>query len=92
MIGYVLCECLIYDVQSLKEKRSVVKSIISRLKQRFNLSVAEIDYHDIWQRTAFGIAVVAISQTRAEQELQKAIKLIDADERIEITKTIYEWL
>lgn len=92
MIGYVRCECLIYDVQSLKEKRSVVKSIISRLKQRFNLSVAELDYHDIWQRTAFGIVVVAISQTRAEQELQKAIKLIDADERIEITKTIYEWL
>ena len=92
MIGFVRCEYLIYDVMSLKEKRSVVKSITLRLKQRFNVSVAELDYHDIWQRTEIGITTIAIDQKRADQELQKVIKFIDSDGRVELIKTVYEWL
>lgn len=92
MIGFVRCDCTLYEVQSLKEKRSVVKSITARLKQRFNISVAELEHQDLWQRTTLGIAVVAVSKVRAEQELQKAIKLIDSHEQVEIIQTRFEWL
>lgn len=92
MIGFVRCECSIYDSQSLKEKRSVIKSITARLKQRLNVSVAELNYQDLWQRTMIGVAVVANSQKRAEQELQRAIKIIESNDRIEIIDTEYEWL
>ncbi len=92
MIGFVRCDCTLYEVQSLKEKRSVVKSITTRLKQRFNISVAELEHQDLWQRTTLGIAVVAVSKVRAEQELQKAIKLIDSHEQVEIIQTGFEWL
>jgi uncharacterized protein YlxP (DUF503 family) len=50
MIGLVECECLIYDAASLKEKRAVLQRILMRLKQRFNVSVSETDFQDVWQR------------------------------------------
>lgn len=43
-------------VQSLKEKRSILKSILARLRQEFNLSVAEVDGHDVW-----GVGVIALA-------------------------------
>lgn len=92
MIGYVRCKCVIYDAQSLKQKRSVVKSITTRLKQRLNVSVSELRYHELWQQTELGIVTIAVDRKRAEQELQKAIKLVDFDERIEIIEAVYEWL
>lgn len=83
---------MLHDVQSLKEKRSIIKSIVTRLKQRFNVSVAELDFQDVWQRAMLGIAVVTNSRKKAEQELQKAIKMIESDTRIEIIEIEYEWL
>src|SRR2546428_6712589 len=44
---------------SLKEKRHVVKTLTASLRQRFNVSVAEVDHHDLWQRTAIAVSAVA---------------------------------
>lgn len=92
MIGYVRCECFIYDANSLKEKRSVLKSIITRLKGHFNIAVSEIDEHDRWQKAVIGIVTIATTQKRAEQELQKAISMIDQDSQLELIDLTYEWL
>jgi uncharacterized protein YlxP (DUF503 family) len=43
---------------SLKEKRHVVKGLTAGIRQKFNVSVAEVDHHQLWQRTAIGVAVV----------------------------------
>jgi uncharacterized protein len=91
MIGSVTCECLIYDVQSLKEKRAVLKSIITRLKQRLNISVSETAYQDLWQRTEISIVTVASVRVVAEKELNKALAMIDATPEIERTITNFEW-
>lgn len=56
MIGFAECECIIYDASSLKEKRAVLKRIITRIRGRFNVSVSEIAYQDSWRRTSIGIA------------------------------------
>ncbi|WP_145644252.1 DUF503 domain-containing protein, partial [Bacillus licheniformis] len=66
MIGFVECECIIYDASSLKEKRAVLKRIITRIRAKFNVSVSEIDYQDTWQRTSFGIAAVSSSRVQTE--------------------------
>jgi uncharacterized protein len=91
MIGSVTCECLIYDVQSLKGKRAVLKSIITRLKQRLNISVSETAYQDLWQRTEISIVTVASVRVVAEKELNKALAMIDATPEIERTITNFEW-
>ncbi|PLS06557.1 DUF503 domain-containing protein [Neobacillus cucumis] len=92
MIGVAECECIIYDAHSLKEKRAVLQRILTRLKQKFNVSVAEVDFQDVWQRTKIAIAVVTSTKVATEQELQNALKLIDSFPEIERTITEIEWL
>jgi uncharacterized protein len=58
-IGVLTLELLIHDAHSLKEKRMVVNSLLDRLRARFNVSAAQIDDHDLWQRAT--LAVVAVS-------------------------------
>ncbi|WP_017727355.1 DUF503 domain-containing protein [Halalkalibacterium ligniniphilum] len=91
-IGVVYCELLIYDASSLKEKRSVMKSIQTRLKQRFNVAVAETNHQDVWQRAELSIVTVASDRQAAERELQRALALIDGSTESERTVTQFEWL
>jgi hypothetical protein len=91
MIGYVECECIIYDVQSLKEKRAVLQRVVTRLKQKYNISVAEVDYQNVWQRTKLGIVAITVERTATEQELHRALQFIDSFPEIERTVTTFEW-
>ena len=91
MIGAAECECLIPDVHSLKEKRAVLQRVITRLKQKFNASVAEVDFQDTWQRTVIAIVVVSSSKVLSERELQRAIAYLDSFPEIERTVTSIEW-
>jgi uncharacterized protein YlxP (DUF503 family) len=50
---------------SLKEKRHVVKTLTNGIRSTFNVSVAEVDHHDLWQRTAIAVAAVAGEQYHA---------------------------
>jgi uncharacterized protein len=92
MIGYVECECIIYNATSLKEKRAVLQRILTRLKQKYNISAAEIDYQNVWQRTKIGMVAISSSRIITESELQNAIKMIDSFPEIERTITTFEWL
>ncbi|MDV2685471.1 DUF503 domain-containing protein [Alkalihalophilus sp. As8PL] len=92
IIGSVRCELLIYDAHSLKEKRSVLKSLVTRLKQRFNLAVAETNFQDVWQRAELTIVTVSNERVICERELERAIKFIDTESEAERTVTTYEWL
>ena len=58
-VGYMRIELLIHGSRSLKEKRRPLKSLIERLANRFNISVAEVGHHDLHQRAAIGVALVA---------------------------------
>ncbi|MGH9568155.1 MAG: DUF503 domain-containing protein [Candidatus Angelobacter sp.] len=61
-IGYLMLEIHIEAAHSLKDKRQVVRSLKDRLRNNFNVSVAEIDATDLWQRATLG--VVSISDSR----------------------------
>jgi uncharacterized protein YlxP (DUF503 family) len=92
IIGLAVCECMIHNSHSLKEKRAVLQRILTRLKQKFNVSVAEVDYQNLWQRTKIAIVVVTSTRVSTEHELQNALKLIDSFPEIERTITDIEWL
>lgn len=92
IIGVVHCECYLYNTHSLKEKRSVIKSIMTRLKQTLNVAVAEVDYQELWQRTTISIVTINDNRIIAEKELQKALALIDRTAEMERMTTEYEWL
>jgi uncharacterized protein len=92
IVGIAVCECIIYDAHSLKEKRAVLQRILTRIKQKFNVSVSEVGYQDVWQRTKIAIAAVTSNKVMTELELQNAFKLIDSFPEIERTITDIEWL
>lgn len=92
MIASAECECLIPNAQSLKDKRAVLQRIMTRLKQKFNVSVAEVDYQDRWQHTVIAIVVVSSSKIAAEKELQKALAFLDSFPEMERNSTTLEWL
>ncbi len=52
--------------ESLKEKRKTVQSIIARVRKRFNISICEVDYHDLWQRSSLGFSAVCNTYSDAE--------------------------
>lgn len=91
MIGYVDCECMIYDTQSLKEKRAVLQRVLSRIKQKYNVSISEIDFQDTWQHTKFGIVAITSSKISTEKELNHVLSFIDSFPEIERTVTTFEW-
>ncbi|WP_059105207.1 DUF503 domain-containing protein [Shouchella shacheensis] len=91
-VGVVYCELVIYDAQSLKEKRSVVKSITTRLKQRYNISVAEVNHQEVWQRSGLALASISNNRQQCEKELARALALIDVTDGAERTITDWEWL
>jgi uncharacterized protein YlxP (DUF503 family) len=90
IIGSLRCECMIYGARSLKDKRSVVLSIIRRA-QNGNLAAAEVDFQDIRRQAAIAFVSVGSSKIRVEQELARALSLIDRRTDIERTETSYEW-
>ncbi|MFC7320487.1 DUF503 domain-containing protein [Halobacillus campisalis] len=85
-------ECILYDAQSLKEKRSVIKRIQKRLANEYNVAVSELDFQNLWQRTCIGIVTIASSKVIAEQTIQQALSFIDSFPEIERTNTVTEWL
>lgn len=92
MIVYAEVECMLYEGQSLKAKRSVLKRIMTRLGQNFNVAVTELDYHDLWQRTKIGIVTVSNDLVMAEKVIQQALSMIDSFPEIERTITNIERL
>jgi uncharacterized protein YlxP (DUF503 family) len=69
-VGVLTLELHIEGAQSLKDKRHAVKSLKDRLRSKFNVAVAEIDYQDLWQRALIAAVTVSSDHTRAEQVLQ----------------------
>jgi uncharacterized protein YlxP (DUF503 family) len=63
-------------VRSLKEKRRILKSILTRLRQQFNLATAEIDYHEVWQTTLIGLVAVGNDTNHLHSLLEKAVAWI----------------
>ncbi len=74
---------------SLKGKRRVIKPIISRVANKFNVSVAEVDDQDLWQVATIGISCVSNDSRHANEILSKVVDFID-DGRFEIEMLDYK--
>ena len=70
VIGVLTLDIYVETSHSLKEKRHVVKSLKDRLRERFNVAVAEIDHLDSWQSAVVAAVTVSNDRVHAEQVLQ----------------------
>ena len=91
-IGVLTLEIRVENSHSLKEKRHVVKGLKDRLRHKFNVSVAEIDYQDLWQRAL--VAVATVSSDRAHGELVLQAVEREAAELLgpQLTGAVVEWI
>ena len=78
-VGTCRVELHLAGNRSLKGKRRVVKSIKDRIRGRFNVSVAEVDRLDEWQRATLGIACVSNNARLVDETLAKVVNLIETD-------------
>lgn len=77
VVGAARVELHVHGSQSLKQKRGVVRSITQRLRNRFNLSVAEVGGQDTWQIAVIGLATAANEAETARRRLEKAVDFIE---------------
>jgi len=75
-VGVCKVKLRLPDNLSLKGKRQVVKSIIARLKNKFNVSVAEVEDNDLWQLATIGICFVSNDKRFTNEVLSKAVELV----------------
>jgi uncharacterized protein YlxP (DUF503 family) len=68
---------------SLKEKRHVVKTLSAGIRAKFNVSVAEVDHHELWQRTAIGVAAVAREPYHARKVMHEVERFIERHPGVE---------
>lgn len=92
VVGICTVELLIPESQSLKDKRQVLHSLKDRLRGKFNLSIAEVDGQDLWQKTVLGMACVANDGGHVEQILEQALNVIKSMPTIEIVRVHRELL
>ncbi len=88
VVGVCSIDLHLPSAHSLKDKRQVVRSITARLRQRFNVSVAEVGEQDRWQSAELAIACVSNDRAYAHGLLTKAVSVIERS-RLDITLVDY---
>ncbi len=92
IVGVCTVELFIAESRSLKDKRQVVHSLRDRLQGKFNLSIAEVDGQDLWQKAVLGMACVANERGHVNQVLDQALNLIRSVPAVEVVRTQLELL
>ena len=77
IVGAAIVEIRIHGSHSLKQRRSVVRSITQRVSNRYNLSVAEVGGQDTWQRAEIGLSAAGSDRQQVRSQLESAIAFIE---------------
>ena len=92
VVGLCTIELFLNDSQSLKDKRQILSSLKDRLRQKFNLSVAEVDGQDLWQKAVLAFVCVANDGRYVNQVLDQAQNMIKSNPVVEIVQSRVELL
>ncbi len=83
-VGICVVELYIPNNHSLKDKRQVLKSIKDRVKNRFNVSLAELDEQDKWQKSELGIVTISNESKQVSTVLNNVINFIESSYEVQI--------
>jgi uncharacterized protein len=92
VVGVSTIELTIPESQSLKDKRQVLRSMLDGIRRRFNVSAAEVEHMDLWQRATVGIAAVSNDQKFTDQVLNKVLDWIEENPRVQVIRVEVEFL
>jgi uncharacterized protein YlxP (DUF503 family) len=81
-VGVCTVELEVSDSNSLKDKRQVLQSLLTRLRSKFNLSIAQLDTHGSWRNATLGIAHVSNDAQYTDRVLNKVLDTIEQETRV----------
>jgi uncharacterized protein YlxP (DUF503 family) len=91
-VGVLRLTLFIHENHSLKGKRSVLRRIKARVREKFNVSIAECGDHDMWQRAMLGIAQVGTDQPFVDGALREVVRFIEDLHLVELGEEQIEFL
>ncbi|MDP2211588.1 MAG: DUF503 domain-containing protein [Candidatus Aquicultor sp.] len=86
IVGLLRLELYLPGTNSLKEKRQIVKSVIGKVESRYNVSISEVDHHELWQRVTIGIAHVAQKGEQTKKVLDSVDRYVEGLDKAVITE------
>ena len=92
VIGVLTVEFLVSDSNSLKDKRQVVKSILDGIRNKHNVSAAELGGLDTWRRAVIGVACISNDRNMANTVLNRVLAGIERDPRVTVDACQTEFL
>ncbi len=90
LVGVCRIELYVPDSSSLKSKRMIINSIKNKVRNKFNVSISEIDPNEKWQRISLGISMVSNERKFIDMTMGEIIKFIDGDGRLVILNHLVE--
>ncbi len=85
IVGTVVIDLNLPGIISLKEKRRRLKSLLARMQNKFNISIAEVDFNDNLRMAQIGAAVVSNDHAHADRTISTIVKVIDSEPEMIIT-------
>lgn len=85
IVGVLRVELSLPGSHSLKDKRRLLRSLLDRLHQTFNVSAAEIDHQDHWRHAELGVSCVSSSSAHANAVLSKVLTVVEREAEIVVT-------
>lgn len=92
VVGVLTLDLMVSDSQSLKDKRQVIKSLLDGIRNKFNISAAELGALDSWQRSAIGFACISNDQSVANSVLNRVLAVIEGNPRVVVEGVSLEFL
>lgn len=81
-VGIARLTLFLPDSHSLKEKRMVVRRVKDRVRQKFNVAVAEVEENDVWQRAVIGLALVGNERRFVESALDEVVRFVRGEAEV----------
>lgn len=83
-IGVITLEVIYPQVHSLKEKRRIIQSLFVKIRRTFNISIAEIEGQDLWQKSTIGIISINSSTTELQRTMDYVINFVREDNDLQM--------
>lgn len=92
VIGLLRVEVHYPESGSLKTKRFTLQSVTDRLKRKFNISLCEVEYQNLWQRSVLAVVTVNTDRKHADSTLSKVLDLLESEGDLQVTGVQTEFL
>ncbi|MCH7884048.1 MAG: DUF503 domain-containing protein [Planctomycetes bacterium] len=92
IVGVLTVDLAIFEAQSLKDKRRVIQGLKQKLRNRFNVSVAEVEYANAAKRSRLGIVMVTGESRPLHSQLDKIVEMVRRTNGLTLVDYSREWI